>query len=64
MEIEGIELHMEVDHGIFYSLYWIDPNGIMVELARDTRGIKADPERARSLLHATTPTNESTIVEG
>ncbi|MAG33074.1 MAG: glyoxalase [Deltaproteobacteria bacterium] len=64
MEIEGIPLHMEVDHEIFYSLYWVDPNGIMVELARDTRGIKADPERARSLLHATRPTNESTIVEG
>ena len=64
MEAEGIELHMECDHGIFYSLYWVDPNGIMVELSRDTRGITADPERARSLLHATTPTDESTIVKG
>lgn len=64
MEDAGIALHMEVDHDIFYSLYWIDPNGIMVEFCRDTRGIEADPERARSLLHATTPTDESTIVEG
>jgi len=64
MEAAGVALHMEVDHDIFYSLYWIDPNGIMVEFCRDTRGIEADPERARSLLHATTPTDESTIVEG
>ncbi len=64
MEDAGIALHMEVDHDIFYSLYWIDPNGIMVEFCRDTRGIEADPERARSLLHETTPTDESTIVEG
>ena len=64
MEAEGIPLHMEVDHEIFYSLYWVDPNGIMVELCRDTRGISADPELARSLLHATEPTDESLIVEG
>ena len=35
---------MEQDHGWCHSLYYLDPNGIMVELCRDTPGF--EPDRA------------------
>ena len=44
---------MEIDHGWCHSLYYLDPNGIMVEFCRDTPGITPDNETAKSLLHAT-----------
>jgi len=53
MTAAGIEPLMEIDHGWCYSLYYVDPNGIMVEFCRDTPGIEPDHELARSLLHAT-----------
>jgi len=46
----GIEPLMEVDHGWCHSLYYEDPNGIMVEFCRDTPGFEADPAGARSRL--------------
>jgi catechol-2,3-dioxygenase len=46
----GIEPLMEVDHGWCHSLYYRDPNGIMVEFCRDTPGFEADPEAAHRLL--------------
>lgn len=49
----GIAPLMEIDHGWCHSLYYLDPNGIMVELCRDTPGFEPEPERARSLLTAT-----------
>ena len=55
MDAEGIEPLMEIDHGWCHSLYYLDPNGIMVEFCRDTPGIEADPEGARELLTATEP---------
>ena len=36
---------MELDHGWCHSLYYLDPNGIMVELCRDTPGFEPDPGR-------------------
>lgn len=54
MEAAGVKPHMEVDHGWCHSLYYLDPNGIMVEFCRDTPGIVPDGEKATGLLHATT----------
>ena len=34
-----------------HSLY-VDPNGIMVEMCRDTPGITPNPELVRELLHS------------
>ncbi|MEZ5225126.1 MAG: VOC family protein [Acidimicrobiales bacterium] len=50
MTAEGIEPVMEKDHGWCHSLYYLDPNGIMVELCRDTPGFEADPAEAARLL--------------
>lgn len=48
----GIEPLMDLDHGWCQSLYYVDPNGIMVELCRDTPGFSPDPTEARRLLTA------------
>ncbi len=50
MTAEGIEPAMEQDHGWCHSLYYLDPNGIMVELCRDTPGFEPDPAEAHRLL--------------
>lgn len=52
MTAEGIEPVMEQDHGWCHSLYYLDPNGIMVELCRDTPGFISDPDEAKRLLTA------------
>jgi len=52
MDAEGIEPMMEIDHEWCHSLYYLDPNDIMVEMCRDTPGITPDPERARERLHS------------
>ena len=43
MTAAGIEPLMEVDHGWCHSLYYVDPNGIMVEFCRDTPGVIPEP---------------------
>jgi catechol 2,3-dioxygenase-like lactoylglutathione lyase family enzyme len=48
----GIEPLVAVDHGWCHSTYYQDPNGIMVELCRDTPGVPIEPERALADLHA------------
>ncbi|MFT3853155.1 MAG: VOC family protein [Ilumatobacteraceae bacterium] len=53
MTAAGIEPLMEVDHGWCHSLYYLDPNGIMVEFCRDTPGVVPNPTEARSLFTAT-----------
>lgn len=53
MTADGIKPYMDIDHGWCHSLYYLDPNGIMVELCRDTSGITPDPVRARALFTAT-----------
>ena len=50
MEGKGIEPVMEADHGWCQSVYYADPNGIMVEFCVDTPGFEADPENAVKLL--------------
>lgn len=50
MDAAGVEPLMEVDHGWCTSLYYLDPNGIMVEFCRDTPGFERDPQGARESL--------------
>ncbi len=50
MDATGIAPLMEVDHGWCQSLYYLDPNGIMVELCRDTPGMPDDRTNAADLL--------------
>ena len=52
MDAEGIKPLMDVDHGWCHSLYYLDPNGIMVELCRDTPGFTPDRAEARRMLTA------------
>ncbi len=49
MAAEGIKPIMEQDHGWCHSLYFVDPNGVMVELCRDTPGFTADAAEASRL---------------
>ena len=53
----GVEPLMELDHGWCVSLYYMDPNGIMVELCRDTSGFAADAEEAAARLSSTDDTD-------
>jgi glyoxylase I family protein len=52
MELAGVKPLMELDHDWCHSLYYVDPNGIMVELCRDTPGFTPDPPEAHRLLTA------------
>jgi catechol-2,3-dioxygenase len=52
MAAAGVEPLMEIDHGWCHSLYFRDPNGIMVEFCRDTPGFERDPEGAAAQLTA------------
>ena len=52
MQSEGIEPTMEIDHGWCYSLYYLDPNRVLVELCRDTTGMPVNKEEAARLLAA------------
>jgi catechol 2,3-dioxygenase-like lactoylglutathione lyase family enzyme len=58
----GVKPLMELDHGWCHSLYFLDPNGIMVELCRDTPGIEADPEEARRRLTSYEETDRSVLL--
>jgi glyoxylase I family protein len=62
MAAAGVEPLMELDHGWCHSLYYLDPNGIMVELCRDTPGFAPEPQRAKSLLTATDETDHSVVL--
>ena len=53
---------MEIDHGWCVSLYYLDPNGIMVEFCRDPGGFGDDPEAAADRLSGTEDTDESTFL--
>ena len=48
----GITPLMDIDHGWCHSLYFVDPNGIMIELCVDTPGITADPDEALAVMRA------------
>ena len=43
---------MDIDHNWCHSLYYTDPNGIMIEFCVDTPGFKADPAEAHRQLSA------------
>ncbi len=51
-QANGVQLAMEVDHGICYSIYFVDPNGIMIEFATttDPNAFTMGPEEALRLL--------------
>lgn len=53
MTAAGVEPLMEVDHEWCHSLYYLDPNGIMVEMCRDTTGFRPDHDAAVARLHST-----------
>ena len=57
----GIKPIMELDHVWCHSLYYVDPNGIMVELCRDTPGFTADRGEARRLLTADPRANAKNV---
>ena len=61
MAAAAIEPLMEISHGWCHSLYYLDPNGIMIEFCRDTPGITPDHELAKSLLHATSMNAEKKV---
>jgi len=46
----GMEPTMEADHGWCTSLYYTDPNGILIEFCADTPGVEADEAEAERLL--------------
>ena len=46
----GVAPTMEVDHGWCTSLYYTDPNGILIEFCADTTGMPIAEEEARRLL--------------
>lgn len=50
MDAADIKPYMDLDHDWCHSLYYLDPNGIMLEFCRDTPGFKADPAEAHRLL--------------
>ena len=50
MTAAGVTPLMEIDHDWCHSLYYVDPNGIMVEFCRDTPGMPDDGAKARELL--------------
>ena len=50
MTAGGVTPLMELDHGWCQSLYFLDPNRIMIEFCRDTPGLPVDREQAHRLL--------------
>ena len=52
MTAQLIKPVMEADHGWCRSVYYADPNGILIEFCVDSPGFKPDPKAAMDLLHA------------
>jgi glyoxylase I family protein len=57
----GVAPLMELDHHWCHSLYFVDPNGIMVELCRDTPGLPNDRDEAHRLLHESAPNRPAAV---
>jgi glyoxylase I family protein len=55
MNAAGYAPLMELNHDWCESLYYVDPNGIMIEFCRDTPGFVPNPEEAHRLLTAIPP---------
>jgi catechol 2,3-dioxygenase-like lactoylglutathione lyase family enzyme len=53
LEAADVPVEMELDHGWCESLYFVDPNGILIELCCDKPGgMPVDPAEAERLLTA------------
>ncbi len=52
MAAAGVAPLMEMDHGWCDSHYYVDPNGILIELCKDTPGMTADPHNALATMRA------------
>lgn len=67
VEADGGDLLGILDHDWCESHYYVDPNGILVELCRDTPGMPIDASQARELLSALptvgTPNAETRAVD-
>lgn len=67
VEADDSDVLMVLDHDWCESHYYLDPNGILIELCRDTPGMPTDAARARELLtampEAGTPQAESRLVD-
>jgi catechol 2,3-dioxygenase-like lactoylglutathione lyase family enzyme len=50
MSAAGIEPEMDLDHDWCQSVYYKDPNGILIEFCEDTPGFTPDPQGARKLI--------------
>jgi catechol-2,3-dioxygenase len=48
-EENGVKTYMEADHGWCHSVYFIDPNGIMVEFCTTTRPGDVEQSREKAL---------------
>jgi glyoxylase I family protein len=57
MAADGTEPVMTIDHGWCRSDYYLDPNGILVELCRDAPGMPIEPELATQMLDAVPATD-------
>jgi catechol 2,3-dioxygenase-like lactoylglutathione lyase family enzyme len=53
MEKAGVAVEMDLDHDWCQSVYFKDPNGILIEFCQDTPGIEPDPVRARQMITET-----------
>lgn len=59
---ENVVPLMEVDHGWCVSLYYLDPNGIMIEFCRDTTGFSKDSQEAVERLNSEENTDDSEFI--
>ena len=53
MEKAGVPVEMDLDHDWCQSVYFKDPNGILIEFCKDTPGIQPDRDKARKMIHQT-----------
>ena len=58
----GVSPKMELDHGWCVSLYFVDPNGILIEFCRDTGGLLGDQDEARRRLTSVEDTDNTVPV--
>lgn len=59
LQEDGLYPFMAVDHGWCRSIYFVDPNGILIELCADAPGLPVDAAEAERLRHLTPETARS-----
>jgi len=62
MKAEGVPVVMEVDHGWCHSLYYADPDNLLVELCCDTPGFDPDADEAHRRLDSDADTDVSRFI--